>query len=580
MIEKDISAEAPVPASNVAIRRALQVVLAACVVLLATLGFGLWRHYDDRAESSRHGLEVVLDQATAKVATSIAGRILTPEALRPLVEGLELGGSGSAVLFSRQGRILYHPVEDVAVGGLSLADLALAEKDALWGSLAARARTAERGLIEGDDPGTRQRVWLAFRAVPGTDTILAIRAFSGIKVLGDDFDRHILIVMVALGVLLSGAIASLAFHADRGHDEGLVPVSIVLTCAIMLGTLAIWIMSVQAVPVLAESGTPIVDRAGLRNFMATDPYASGRITKQKAIFLPVGIHVQTMEYTGTNNVSVSGVVWQHLPDSLRGKVGTGIIFPESVATEMKEFYMRRAPGADVIGWWFKATLRQAFDYYQYPFDHQDVWIRMWPAQDFDKNVVLVPDMEAYSTLYPRALPGVDKSVVLNGWNLTESFFGYRPMAYDDSFGVPGYIGQQGFPELQFNVFMVRSFMGPIVSLLLPMTMVAILLFLNLKYVEVGNKPLDVLTPNAAFFFSVAIAHAKVRETFSTGDFLYMEVFCFVLYLMIGLVAVLSLMKANNHGWAFISHRDSLLPKAFYWPVTTGLVLLSTILVYY
>jgi len=41
-----------------------------------------------------------------------------------------------------------------------------------------------------------------------------------------------------------------------------------------------------------------------------------------------------------------------------------------------EAYRVHENGAEVIGWYFSATLRQSFDYGHYPFDRQDVWLRI------------------------------------------------------------------------------------------------------------------------------------------------------------------------------------------------------------
>jgi hypothetical protein len=36
-----------------------------------------------------------------------------------------------------------------------------------------------------------------------------------------------------------------------------------------------------------------------------------------------------------------------------------------------------------------ATLRQSFDYQYFPFERENVWLRLWP-RDFDRQVLLVP----------------------------------------------------------------------------------------------------------------------------------------------------------------------------------------------
>ena len=52
--------------------------------------------------------------------------------------------------------------------------------------------------------------------------------------------------------------------------------------------------------------------------------------------------------------------------------------------------------AQVIGWSFRATLRQSFRYDTYPFDRHFFWVRVFPA-DQTHNIVLTPDFASYSS---------------------------------------------------------------------------------------------------------------------------------------------------------------------------------------
>jgi hypothetical protein len=40
-------------------------------------------------------------------------------------------------------------------------------------------------------------------------------------------------------------------------------------------------------------------------------------------------------------------------------------------------------------------------------------------------VLLIPDLEGYQLINPSSLPGVEKNLVLPGWNPKKSFFQYR-----------------------------------------------------------------------------------------------------------------------------------------------------------
>ena len=90
---------------------------------------------------------------------------------------------------------------------------------------------------------------------------------------------------------------------------------------------------------------------------------------------------------------------------------------------------------EVIGWNFRSVLRQQFNYAKYPFDREEVWIRMW-SRDFDKNIILTPDLVSYHTTDPGSKPGLElQDFVLEDWDITETFFSYRDNTYETNFGI-------------------------------------------------------------------------------------------------------------------------------------------------
>ena len=106
-------------------------------------------------------------------------------------------------------------------------------------------------------------------------------------------------------------------------------------------------------------------------------------------------------------------------------------FPDSKETTIEKAYMNKDTG--VIGWRFKTTLHQQFDYSKYPFDREDVWIRVLSNNSAEN--ILVPDFDSYNSLIPESLPGLRSSFVLGGWNPQKTFFSYRVNSNNTKFGL-------------------------------------------------------------------------------------------------------------------------------------------------
>ena len=300
--------------------------------------------------------------------------------------------------------------------------------------------------------------------------------------------------------------------------------------------------------------------------------------------IPTGIFIQSLKFFSSTEVNVTGYIWQRytdgLNDALKPKEGeVGFILPEQVQTgsdiEPRETYRVPQGQEEVIGWYFEATLRQPFEYFYYPFDHKTVWVRLWP-KDFAGNVVLVPDFRAYQATGPKDVFGIENGIVLGAWERENTYFDFKPTCYDTNFGIDDYVGQRGFPELYYNFVIKRKSSDAFIVYLLPLFLVAALLFSALLTVTAktdlaethGFNTTGVLGTCSVLFFVVLLAHVQLREQFAGSGIVYMEYFYFLMYAMLVVAAANTyLFSMRAAPWLGVVHYgDNLIPKLLYWPV--------------
>ena len=138
-------------------------------------------------------------------------------------------------------------------------------------------------------------------------------------------------------------------------------------------------------------------------------------------------------------------------------------------------YRAQQGNEELIGWAFPAMLREQFDYHRYPLGRHQIWIQLWHI-DFERNVYLLPDLGAYTSLVPATLPGVDSDLVLENWEIQQSFFSYRAKHYNADFGIQGYVADQLQPELSYNISIKRHLLSALVSRLIVPIVILIQLF--------------------------------------------------------------------------------------------------------
>ena len=307
-------------------------------------------------------------------------------------------------------------------------------------------------------------------------------------------------------------------------------------------------------------------------------------TAEPTILIKTGVFIQSLKFFDSSEVNLSGYIWQRYQDVVHDSVKpgpseVGFILPEQVNSGgdivPQQVYRVRDGDEEIIGWYFEATLRQPFDYSTYPFDHKTAWVRMWHKQ-FSKNIILVPDFQAYQSTGLEDIFGIEENIVLDTWNRETTFFDYRLSNYDTDFGIPGYVGQQGFPELHYNFVVKRKFENAFIVYLLPLFLVATLLYAALLTVSAHDDLSNRLGFNtsgfigacSALFFVVMLAHIQLREQFAGFGIVYIEYFYILMYGLLVLATANSyLFTIRPKRWCgFILYEDNIIVKLGYWPL--------------
>jgi hypothetical protein len=339
--------------------------------------------------------------------------------------------------------------------------------------------------------------------------------------------------------------------------------------------------------------TQLIDEQATETFLREN-WEKRSDTKAGILKLKTGIFIQSLEFFNSTEVNLTGYIWQHYTDGIHDAIKpapgeVGFILPEQVNSggdiSPKESYRYRTGDDEVIGWYFEATLRQPFKYNTYPFDHKTVWVRMWP-KEFSANIVLVPDFQAYEKTGLKDIFGIEKDIVLGTWERQNTYFDYKLTEYDTNFGISHYIGQKGFPELHYNFVVKRKFENAFIVHLLPLFLVAALLFASMLTVSVkdsltekmGFSTSGFIGACSALFFVVLLAHIQLREQFAGTTIVYIEYFYILIYALLVLATVNTfLFSIHADRWSnIIVYDDNLIAKVLFWPFLLGSMILITL----
>jgi len=514
------------------------------------------------------------DQVVGVVFASIA-----VDELNQTLRTLRVGSSGYGFILSRDGRYLAHPIPELYARNVTAVTQARSRGDLARAAALQRVVRGDTELISFRETRTGRGSFLLGRPIAKTGWTLGFDLHEN-EMLGDVRLRYRLMVLgvTSLAFLLI-ALTALLLHVERENVVSwwrLVGVSALVIAAGIAAILALHLNRLNTDP---HGKVQILDSTSQRLYQRAVSDRISAVTQAPLPIIPTGVYIQSLEFNSANNVTIGGYVWQRYDSSLPKDFVRGVIFPDATNTSLSEAYRASTPGGELIGYNFKATLRQPFNYKRYPFDRQDIELRIWP-KSFQQAILLTPDLDTLAETDPASLPGLDGSLVLGGWTAKKSFYDYQQNDYQSTLGLPPEVGPGTTPELAFNILLQRSWGGPFLSNLFPLAMIAWMLFANMMNVTSKEKPWGVFGAIASLFFTIALAHSKTRDTFSAPEVLYLEYYYLLMYLMVAIVMINSFLITRNTQWKLLTYAENEIPRILYWPLLMLLLLGVTVIVFF
>jgi hypothetical protein len=392
------------------------------------------------------------------------------------------------------------------------------------------------------------------------------------------------IMLLVLGCVL--ALSVVVVRLGSGNGNGTRLISVIWTVALVVALLFTWWVIVTADRWESYIGTIVTSPQELETYVAAHPDSFAAYDYR----VPTGIFLQSFEFLDSNNVEISGFVWQSYGPEIPDHVMRGVVLPEAVeeAYQAEEAWrVKLDDGTEQIGWYFFGTFRQNFDYRLYPFDRQDIWLRIWSPEPIEE-VMPVPDFGAYRDLTPSSLPGIDTQFVYGGWDPLSSEFSYDLLDYNTDFGLGDGFSGAPDPELFFNFSVARDFLGPILEHLVLEAAIAILLFFLLVLMahdadlqdRVGLTIFDLIVAAGGLLFAVILDHNSIRGVVESQDLTYLEWFPLTLDIFIVLVVLTAVLRVKRWRIPLIGYRGDLMPVVAYWPALIGSLLVVTLLVFF
>lgn len=507
--------------------------------------------------------------------------------------------NGYCFLLDQQKTFLAHPENFWVRTKKTIIDLAKKVNNQAIITYAENAEKNNYAFMSYQNEMTDHLSWLFLNKIDSTGWLIASVVDKHELPLTHDFYRHnISIIIMSFIIMFFCALLLMPSLYKRPHHQLLWIISNAVALLFLLGIISFWILAVKF-PSANDHNLTVKNKVELYNLLEKfeavyngipDKESSNIPSEndfkklllyryQNKNYVPTGIIINDAHFTKADEIEFVGFVWQRYFDGIHDSLNRGFILPQkSIKTNITEISRTKNANVEIIIWQVQARLNQSFNYKAFPFDPKNIKIQLL-HKDFEKNIVLVPDLDAYKIINPAALPGIGQDTHLSGWNLLKSYFGYEIEHYlinfglydQGPFGIYDEVKLSEVPELSLNVKAQRDLMDIILTDLLTLCAIAIILFvLLLTYFPEGGLEL-VLEIAATALFSTVFAQIQFRSKILSHEFVYFEIFYFTLYLAIIFLLITTLIHMFKINVPLIRYHNNLITKLLYWPFILGVI---------
>ncbi len=332
----------------------------------------------------------------------------------------------------------------------------------------------------------------------------------------------------------------------------------------------------------------IVNKNILNNLLEERNERLSQLQIEPAIQIPTGIQINEIDFQGAYDVALCGEIWQKIPNDFDVKEKT-FDFPQKTpqGLAVRTNLLSKVKYEDYIlyKYEFVAKLQIDFNYTSFPLDFRVINMQLrYPYSE--QNVILIPDIESYNILDPSTKPGISHYINVPSAEITSSFFSLFKYQNKTDLSARAKKGLNDSLHLEFDVLVKRNILNPVITNILPILVIAVLIFLfpftiqKKKGELVEGSALSIIQASGGFFFILVLAHIQLRKNIMAPEILYLETFYIIMYIIIAVIATLILMIVKTNKYQLLERDNNFAIKVAYWPFLLLLTLISSYIFLY
>lgn len=488
--------------------------------------------------------------------------------LRSLMQSLQIGRTGYGMITSKNNKIIYHPEQEKVIECTFISDLTNLKGSLKKLQLLIKEHKSE--IIN----NRKNNCWILNHPIKSTGWNMQMLFFKS-EISTNEIEMLHKLIWLSVSIILALLSISYIRYSSRPYLF-----TFIITLILLLAIGFLWTLTLVKNPEKkANSGVTIFCANNLNKFYNNYENSSRNRHLGPPIYIPVGLYLNQISLNDASSISISGYVWAIFtkdfwalfPGDENPEKYKDIIFPLKTSLEKEKIEEIVYDDSVYVKWWIHGTLGQQFNYSKYPFDTQEILIRMQHPY-IGENIVLVPDITSYEKFNFINKPGLSNKFSLAGWDIQGTSYNMVDIDYATTFGDKNYKGQDK-SNLVYSVFIKRRFLGPFLSRFL---IILVILFMLHMIVLLGTKndkeslyfgwtTMSATSAAIGLFFVVGSGHVALRNELALSGIIYLEHFYFVTYLAILFVSTNAYLFTNKIEVNIFYYKDNLIAKISFWP---------------
>ena len=493
-----------------------------------------------------------------------------------IAEYSTLNRTGYSILIDQNGRLLFHPITKLMLNESTLLEYARQTGDEGLAKIA-KANLIQKPLLDSyHSLSTQEHMWIYTYPITINNWVLgAIFPESDISLEPDLIKKYHFFIIVYFLLSLLSICALLCIKKIFTP----VHLTIIVTALLFLSLVALWVTIQKTYSITSKNSAVITDQASLDKFLDDLEEERKRKHEESPIGIPCGLLLYSLDISRSDNMVISGYLWNKYNKLTDEGISHLVQLPHATSLTLGTPLTSTIDNEETVTWSIRGTIFQKQDYRKFPFDRQEMQITL-EHYNIEKNIILTPDLEAYRKLSHQDTPGLDKSFTISGFNIEETFFGYKKIDPVTNLGFKEYGKTTDYYQLVYSIITTRNLINPFLIFFLPLLGILLSIFCVLLISQTNSTPFSVLSPYSATFFTLIILQRVLRDQYTANAPLYMEYAFFFTYITITILSIHAVLTYLYQDWKYYQKTIFPLIKLLYWPFQFTLWIVTTLIVFY